>query len=215
MSRTFLEMKTNVGIDTQDTSSALATIIGRYLNRRYQKVIRQVNFDYINQDYTITVTAGTQEYELPADFKHEISVEDQTNDRELMRVDLADFVRYYPGTITTSGTVQRYAIYDRDDGSKYIKLHYNPSANITIGMAYIVRPAAMSLDTDVPILAMEDILELGAIADVWRYKRQLGKAREAELIYIDNLNDFIWDYENNPNQVRQFNPQTFDRDNLV
>jgi len=215
--RTFSTMKTNVGLEIQDTSSAMATMIGKFLNRRYFQVLRSINWQQINDDYTVSVTAGTQDYSLAAatDFGKEIACFDTTNDTELSKVDLAALWQEYGGEgLDTAGTVERYSIWINDAGTRYIKFHYKPSQNITVALPYIVKPAEMSADASTTLFEMGDLLEAGARADCWRYKRQFAKASAEEAIFATLLAEYIWEQENQPNQIYQLKPNTFDKDLL-
>lgn len=95
-----------------------------------------------------------------------------------------------------------------------IVFHYVPSDIITISLPYYIKPSILIDDDDYPIIDISDGIELGAIADTWRYKRQFAKASVFEGQFAQFLNDYIWDKENKPNQVQQFVPATFDRDGL-
>jgi len=214
MAKTFGTMKTNVGNEVQDTTAAFATLIGVWLNRRYQQVLRETNWNIINADYTIAVTSAAQDYELPSDFGKEISCTDTTNGEELARTDLQKLWQDYPDSIADDGTVARYAIYRSDDNKQYIKFHYAPATSITVALPYIPKPADMSATGDYPIIPVEDLLELGAISDAWRYKRQGSKAGDYETRFGVQLMQYIWNQENQPNQVQQFTPVTYDKDNL-
>lgn len=87
MAKTFTSMKTNIGNMVMDTSSDLATLIGRWLNDKYLDVWRRYNWsDTINNDYTITLASGTATYSLPLDFEQEINVSDITDGFELKRM---------------------------------------------------------------------------------------------------------------------------------
>lgn len=97
---------------------------------------------------------------------------------------------------------------------KKIAFHYVPSQVITIAIPYYVKPLPMVDDNDYPVIDISDVIELGAIADAWRYKRQFAKASVFEGQFAQFLNDCIWDKENKPNQVQQFIPATFSRDGL-
>jgi len=215
MGRDFSVIKTNVGTDIQDTSNSMATIIGRYVNRRYMDLIRRFNWDYINEDYSISVTSGTEDYELPSDFKQELYAYDSTNKQNLKRITLQDLPYEHESDVNSSGDVQAYVIFNSDDGSSYVRFFYTPNADITVEFPYIARPSELSDDTDEPVLGLEDILEVGATADAYRYKRQFAKAREMEAQYEQMLANKIWEYENAPNMSHQFKPQVFNRDNLV
>jgi len=215
MGRDYSVIQTNVGNNIQDTSSATASILGVYINRRYLNVLRQINWNYINEDYTVSVTAGTQDYVLASDFGHELYCEDATNKRAIARTDLQAISQEFPGKMTTSGTVYRYAIFNSDDGNKYIRFHYNPSTNMTVNLPYVAKPSALSNATDEPVLGLEDLIEVGATADALRYKRRYAQAKEWEVQYRLMLDDFIWEQYNQPNMVYQFKPNTFNRDDLV
>lgn len=97
---------------------------------------------------------------------------------------------------------------------KKITFNYIPSSVITIALPYYIRPSVLVDDNDYPIIDVSDGIELGAIADTWRYKRQFAKASVFEGQFAQFLNDYIWDKENKPNQVQQFVPATFNRDGL-
>lgn len=97
---------------------------------------------------------------------------------------------------------------------KKITFNYIPSSIITIALPYYIKPSVLVDDNDYPIIDVSDGIELGAIADTWRYKRQFAKASVFEGQFAQFLNDYIWDKENKPNQVQQFIPATFNRDGL-
>jgi hypothetical protein len=97
---------------------------------------------------------------------------------------------------------------------KKIAFHYVPTGVVTIAIPYYVKPFPMVNDNDYPIIDISDGIELGAMADALRYKRQFAKASVFEGQFAQFLNDYIWDKENKPNQVQQFIPATFNRDGL-
>jgi len=214
MAKQFSVIVANVGNEVQDTSSAFATLIKNWVNRRYFQVLRETNWNVLNADYTISVTSAAQDYELPTDFGKEISCTDTTNGSKLQRVDMQRLWMDYPDEISEGGTVDRYAIYTSDDGKNYIKFHYAPTTSITVALPYIIKPASLSADDDETILPIEDLLEIGAIADSWRYKRQGIKANDYETRFAIELQKFLWEKENEPNQVTQFIPKTYNRDYL-
>jgi len=199
-------MKTNVATDIQDTSDAMKTIIGTYLNRRYFSVLRAINWEAVNDDYTVSVVAGTASYTMPSDFRKELYVVDSTNNLNLTRVPLGSIGRNYPSGVNDSGTANQYSIFVDDSGDTIMKLHYVPATSSTFLMPYIISPVAMSGDTDEPILNLADLLESGAKADAWRYKKQFNKAGVMESLYTKELSEWIWDYENQTNEVMQAYP---------
>jgi len=215
MARNFSVIKTNVGNNVGDTSSTTLSLIGVYVNKRYFQALRSINWKYINEDYTIALVAGTQDYALASDYKTELYAVDITNGNELSRVDIEDFGRYYPGDLTTQGLPKRYAVFKSDDGSTYFRAHPVPSANSTVDFPYIAKPTALSADGDQPILDLEDLLEVGATADLYRRKREFAKAKDMEILFQQMQADYIWDQVNQGNQVHQFKPATYNRDNLI
>ena len=214
MSRAFSAMKTNVGNNVQDTSTTFGTILGVYINKRYKQIIRKINWNIINEDYTVSVLAGTQDYTLPTDFKTEVYAVDVTNKAELTNVDLQDLAKNYPGELTTSGTSLRYTIFNSDDGSKYLRLHFNPVGNFTLAFPYIINPIALSGATDTNVLDFEDLLELGATADAWRYKRRFQKGQAMDRLFEKELSEYIFAQENQQNKVQMFNPKVYNKNDL-
>lgn len=215
MARDFSVIKTNVGNNVGDTSATTLTLIGVYVNKRYFQILRSINWSYVNEDYTISLVAGTQDYALDSDYGTELYAVDITNGIELARVSLEDLGRYYPGDLTTQGQTKRYAVFNSDDGSTYFRAHPVPSANVTVDFPYVVKPSALSADGDQPILDLEDLIETGATADLYRRKREFAKAKDMEVLFQQMLSEYIWEQANQGNQIHQFKPAVFNRDNLV
>jgi len=303
MNKSFSVIKTNVASEVQDTTTSMKSLIGNYINRRYFQILRAINWQNVRDDYSFDTIAKTQDYVLPDDFGKEIYTLDSTNGRELSRVNMQDLVRVYPDSITSTGTVYRYAILDdavenqpssastitvvsssSSDTSqkvlirgisgnveiteelslngttnvtstnsfsrikaiskdadtvgkitvtagsttiavlapkvlesryKKVRLHYVPTQTLTIKMPYIIKPLPMIEDSDYPIIDIADLIEIGAMADAWRYKRHFLKAKNYEILFQEQLADYVWDKENQPNEVTQFKPATFNRDNLI
>jgi hypothetical protein len=101
-----------------------------------------------------------------------------------------------------------------DAGAWTIRFHYYPAASITVALPYIIKPDELSDDDDTPLLPISNLLEIGAQADAYRYKNQFAKAQIFEALFSKELAEYIWEQENQPNQVIQFNPVTYDKDNL-
>jgi hypothetical protein len=302
--KSFSVMRGNIGSECQATDSAFATIIGRFINRRYFQVLRAINWNNIQPDYTFDTVASTQRYVLPDDFGKEVSCTETTNNTELARTTLEKMFSDF-GDISDEGTVESYCIiedcvkahpsassalaivsassadttqtilvrgisggvetyesvtltgttpantsnsYTRIKGIsksavtagkvtitsnsgavtqavipietletqyKLIILHYVPTSVITIALPYVIQPQPLSQTYDYPVIDISDLLEIGALADCWRYKRQFSKAQTMELMFGQQLQDYIWNKENQPNMIYQFIPTVFDRDNLV
>ena len=305
MNKNFSQLKTNVGGEVQDTSTTFATIIGRFINRRYFQILRAINWKDINTTYTITGVSGTQNYALPDDFYKPVSAYNVTSSNGISLIDLDEFYRNHGSEATSTGEVERAVIYEdavhaqppsggsivhlhssdasdtsitiqirgivastettetltlngtldvtsvntwqrikgisfsgeraghvtlvEDTGGTYliqyigrelletryklIKLHYIPTSGITIALPYIVKPLPLSQDYDYPRLDIADLIELGAISDAWKYKRQFQKAQTYELMFTQQLADYIFDQENT-GVVQQFAPTTYNKDNL-
>jgi len=203
--RDFSTMKANVGADVQDTSTAFATIIGRYINKRYLDILRVSNVQAINYTYLASIASATMLATLPSDFKKELYCIDNTSGNTFDRIDFEEISRITPSD-------ENYSIFSDQNGVKQIKC-WN-SSDIVLKLPYIVRPTELSSTTDEPLIPCEDIIEAGAIADAWRYKRQFAKAQAMEAVYADLFSNFMWDNENQPAYPRQFVPTTYSRDLL-
>lgn len=97
---------------------------------------------------------------------------------------------------------------------KKIKFHYSPASSLTVSLPYIVKPLPMTESYDYPVIDIADIIELGTKADAYRYKKQFAKASVLESLFMNGLADIIWEKENQPNKVTQYNPTTYNVDNL-
>lgn len=111
MNKTFADMKANVGLELQDTSNAFATMIGKFLNRRYFQCLRYINWDAINPSYTLALVAGTQDYALPRDFGKAVYAVDATNNVTYPEVRFDDLAGD-PSSIYQQGGVGSYTIYE-------------------------------------------------------------------------------------------------------
>ena len=303
MNKSFSVIVAGIGSEIMDTSTAFATIIKRFVNRRYFQILRAVNWQNVQSAYTFNTVSGTQRYVLPDDFGKEISCTDTTNDIELSRMDFAKLYEEYKD-ISDSGTVERYCIiedcvqaqpsstsiltmvsssasdttqtvlvrgisggvetyetvtllgtsdavttnsYTRIKGIsksaatagyvtidsntaavtqaiipletletryKLAVLHYVPAGVYAIAMPYIINPMPLSQDYDYPVLDIGDLIEIGALADCWKYKRQFSKSQSLELAFTQQLQEYIFDKENQPNMIHQFIPTPYDRETV-
>jgi hypothetical protein len=214
MSREYLTIANNVCTDIQDTSSSMVANVKRYINRRYMQIMRAVNFEIFHSDYTISVVVGTADYDLPTDFKVEIACIDQTNNRPLDRTDFSYFQNEDTEALTTQGGVSKYIIYTNEANEKQIKFVAVPDSAITVALPYISVPVELSGNTDIPFLNCEDLLEAGARADAWRYKRQFMKAQTEEALFNLLFMDFIT-ANNAQNMSRQFTLKARDGEMII
>lgn len=217
----FSTIKTNVGTRIGDTSSTFGSVIGGYINQRYQRIFRKFNFESITPSYTFPTVASTNEYTLPSGFLKELYVFDNTNLIDLTNIPIQDQERIYGQNINNSDNPVSYGIYTTLDGNspaniiKKIRLYPSPTSVITILLPYLNDFTALSASTDLPILDMSDLaVELGATADAWRTKRQFQKAADFESQYEQIIQEMIWSQENQPNKVTQFRPTVYPRENL-
>jgi hypothetical protein len=305
MNKSLSQLKTNIGAECQDSGSAFATIIERFINRRYFQILRAINWRNIQPDYTFDTVGGTQRYVLPDDFGKEMVCTDSTNNKELTRTTLEQLYETYQD-ISDTGTVERYCViedcvqaqptsasrltivssstadttqsvlirgisggietyetvtltgttdaltsatqtYTRIKGIsksavtagkitidsnsaavtqaiippetletryKLILLHYVPTTIATIAIPYIINPMPLSQTYDYPVLDIGDLIEIGALADCWRYKRQFSKAQAMEIGFNQQLQEYIFSQENQPNQIHQMIPTVFNRDDV-
>ncbi len=216
----FSQIKTNVGTRIGDTSTTFATTIGIYINQRYKDIFERFNWTTIVPSYTFPTVIGTQDYALPAGFGKELYVYDTINLVDIAGCSIQDLERVFPNTLATQDQPIRYAIYDSMDASspplivKKIRLYPTPSTVTTISLPYIQTQVDMSASTDLPILDCDTACEYGATADAWRTKRQFAKAADFEGQYERKIQTMIWSKANQPNQIVQFAPRTYDRNQL-
>lgn len=111
MNKTFADMKANVGLELQDTSTSFNTLIGKWINRRYFQCLRYVNWDAINPSYSVTLVAGTQDYALPRDFGKAVYAVDATNNFTYEEVRFDDLAGN-PSGIYQQGGANKYTIYE-------------------------------------------------------------------------------------------------------
>jgi hypothetical protein len=215
MAKTFSEIKANVGNNVQDTSVPFATIVGNYINNRYFDILRRINWNAIDEDYSFSTVAGTEDYSLPSDFGKEMFVLDSTNGVQLAHITLQELADDYTSELTSQGVPTRYTIIDYISSgarAKKVRLNLVPSSVITVKMPYIIQPVPLSASTDYTIIPCEDIVEIGATADAWRYQRQFAKAKECEGLFEKGIVMLIWDKENQNNQSHQFKVTSYNRD---
>lgn len=180
MARDFSTMKTRVGTFIIDTSSSFATIIGYFINDKYRDVSKRSAWSaLVDDNYTFATVASTAEYDLESDFDEEIFVANVTDGEEIKRYNEGGWWKerysaYTSGSIEGGTNPLRYVIL-RESGK--IKLDPTPSAIKTIAMPYKKLVTELSGATDTCIIHdIENIIEYGAIAEAYAYKRQFAKA---------------------------------------
>jgi hypothetical protein len=206
MAKTFSTMKTNVGNFVQDTSSGLATLIGVWLNDKYQDIARRFPWSsLINNDYTFNTVAGTATYDLPADFEQEIFVMNTTDGEKLLRYSEPNwwqerFAAYSAGSIA-SGNPTKYIILKE---SSKIQLDPKPDAIKVMAFPYKKTITALSGNTDAVVIPdIEVIMEYGAIGEAEAYKKQYQKADYFFQRYEDALSKRVIQEKSLQNQLYQ------------
>jgi hypothetical protein len=115
-------------------------------------------------------------------------------------------------TVTSNSGAKTIAVMSRamlEYRVKVMRLVNIPNATLTIDVIYIPKMLPMVQDYDYPIIDCADILEAGATADAWRFKRQFSKAADMDIIFEKRLANLLFDTENQPNKLNLFRPQSY------
>lgn len=206
MAKTFAQMKTNVGDFVQDTTSTFSILIARWLNDKYRDVARRTNWSgLVDFSHTITLVAGTQEYDLPADFEQEIFVANITDGVALNRYTEAQWFneRYsaYSGGAIQSGTPTRYVILESTS-----KVFFDPNPDQVKTIAFPYKKTITDLTGDSETVLIKDIefiIECGAIHEALAYKKQYQKADYYNSKYEAELGKRISQEKSKINQLLQ------------
>ena len=214
MAKDFDTLKTNVCNEVGDTDSDMKAIVGVYLNNRYRQLQRMTNWEIYNDDYTITTVAGTASYTLATDFGSELCAVDTTNNETLKRISYQDLIEQNPSDYATQGTVSAYTVFRDDSDNMKVRFYHVPNGVVIVAMPYSIKPAALSAGTDTPIGSFDDLMEIGAKADAWRYKRQFNKAQYFEILFDKELDSLMWEMEHQANASAQFGAVPYDSEGL-
>jgi hypothetical protein len=301
--KSFSVLKANVGSYVQDTSSALSTLIGLWVNNRYQDIIRSYDWEQLYHNQSITTTASTSAYGFDENTERLVYAVDITNDCPINIVTEQDFLQNYGDALTDTGspdtcflasdvvasqpasgqliiksssasdttqtillrgisstagevyesltcngttavtasntytrvlglsksaaTAGKITLYDNDGTTaravmspetlvsryKILNLYPVPSGAVTVKLRSRRRVTPLSQTYDYPIIEdISDIIEIGAQADAWKYKRQGGKSNVCETQYQIMKSDRIHREVAQPGVIHQFTPQPLDRD---
>lgn len=113
INRVFINIYGNVGNNVQDTSSPMQSIIKTYVNDIYFDLLKRINWQDINDDYTFDTVAGTRDYVLPGNFGKEVYVFNQNTNTEISPISMQELVRDYPSGLNSQGDIQRYLIINK------------------------------------------------------------------------------------------------------
>lgn len=139
--RTFTTLKTAVGNNIQDTSTATATLIGNALNNAYKKAWEACQWKELQYKHRFIATSGTKGYNLPEDFGQDLFVFDDTNACKLDRMRYDVFYRENYDTFTngtqSTGTPDTYYIDTVNKRPPQIMLEPTPNNTDYYNVIYI------------------------------------------------------------------------------
>jgi len=177
MAKTFTVMQGNVGANVQDTSTALATKVGVWLNDAHQDAANRYNWSsLIDDDHTFESVVDQSEYSLESDFMDELALVNTAQGYTLNRATIkgrwdteAD---EYSEDAIASGTPKRYSILL--EASK-LKLDPPPLVAETYAMPYKKAVGTLS-GTDTPTITahgIDNFMVLYATGQALTYKRRI------------------------------------------
>lgn len=215
----FSTIKTNVGNRVGDTSTTFASIIETYINQRYKDIFRRMNWNVLITDYVITATADTQDYTLPTSFGKELYVYDTVSVRNIPYLSLEKLEQEYQNELNNSGTVEYYSLFNSLDSTaasasrvKKMRFWRTPTTGTCFSVPYIVEPVDYSASSDTAAFDCDLAIEYGATCDALMYKRQFSKADYYNRLYEKEIQQLIWNHENQPNQISMMNVLPLNRD---
>lgn len=99
---------------------------------------------------------------------------------------------------------------------KILNLHPIPTGTITYGLVIKREMLPLNNDYDYPVVKdMADVIEYGACAEAWRYKRQFSKAQAMDVMYEKMLSEKIFQRESQPNRIIQMVATPLNRDDGI
>jgi hypothetical protein len=131
------------------------------------------------------------------------------------------------GISKSQATIGKITVYENDESTikaelspetlvsryKSINFHPIPAETVTYQIRSRRRITPLSQDYDYPMIEdIDDIIELGAQADAWRYKRQFAKSTSLETQYQVLKMERIHQEVAQPGIIHQFQPMALDRD---
>jgi len=178
MSKGFSTMQDNVANFVQDTSAAMKTLIGVWINDAYHDAGRRFLWNsLINEDHTFETVVDQAEYTLESDFGEEIIVFNIADGRELTRFTVGQWWKRrgeaHTDDVIQSGDSVNYVILEE---TSKIKLDPPPDVAETIAMPYKAITADLSGSTAPSITNIEAFLEAYATSMALAYKKQYAKA---------------------------------------
>ena len=305
--KSFSTIKTIVGTNVQDTSSACGTTIGYWVNNRYRDIINSYDWEQLYHEQSITASANVSAYALDRNTERIVFAHDKTNDTYAQPITEQEYLQgYYDvydeanqpevcflqsapvssqptsaeklivksssasdttqtvlirgltstieemyeslslsgssavsatysytrllGISKSAATAGKVTVYKNDAAtalailapeqlnSRYKILHFHPMPDSDAVWALKTKRVVMPLsqDYDYPIIEnISDIIEKGAEADAWKYKRQFAKARELEVQYQLMKSNRIFQEVSQPGIVHTFTADPLDRNDGI
>ncbi len=302
--KSFSVQKSDIGLMVQDTSSALATLIGIWINNRYRDIVNSYDWEQLYHNQTITTTANTSAYAFDENTDRLVFAVDRTNGAAINITTEQDFLQNYYDSLEDTGssdtcfltsapvrsqpssgekviiksssasdttqtvlvrgitsaanetyesltcngttavtasntytqilgisksasTTGKISVYENDGSTlkaelspeslvsryKILNLYPIPSGAVTIDLRTKRKVLPLAQSYDYPIIEdISDIIEAGAQAEVWRYKRQFSKGNALETQYQVLKYDRIHREVAQPGIVHQFQPESLNRD---
>jgi len=303
----FSTLKTNVGYFVQDTSTALNTLIGYWVNNRYRDLLNAYDWEQLYHTQALTASASIAEYPMDENTERLIWVNDNGNDTYSDIITEQEFWQSYYDDLANSGTPEvcylksqsvraqpsaatkptvksssasdttqtvllrgitstqneiyesitltgttaatasnsytevlaisksaattgRVSVYENDGTtilaqlspenlvSRYKVLHFHPTPGADIDLTIRCKKRAMPLSQnyDYPLIEdIDDIIEIGAQADAYKYKRQFSKATAMETQYQILKSDRIHREVAQPGIMHTFTPTPLNRNDGI
>lgn len=189
-------VRRQTNLTTADVSDADVTAI---LNEGIQEIASLKRWDWLYTDSTISVTAGTVEYTLPADFNFMgFVMQDSLSNGPLLMLSHEEYV-YRFGDNPSSGSQARYFYLRMDDGVSKIGFYPTPSATSTdeYKIFYYKNPTELAAGGDEPAwdASLHNILVDYAAYRLWEREEYFDETQRAFSKYARRLNDMMRFYK--------------------
>lgn len=189
-------VRRQTNLTTADVSDADVTAI---LNEGIQNIASLRRWEFLYTDSTISVTANTVEYTLPADFNFMgLVMQDALSNGPLLMLSHDEYV-YRFGDNPSSGSQARYFYLRIAGGTQKIGFYPTPSA--TAASEYLIyyykNPTELSASSDVPEwdASLHDVLVDYASYRLWEREEYFDESQRAFQRYGRRLGDMMRFYK--------------------
>lgn len=135
-------------IGNPDTTDVPDSDLSRIINSAYTDVADRFRFHKVRKLCTFPTASGTQDYGLPTDLLDIIKVRDQTNGRQLRKVDYNDAAEKNE----KAGSVLRQQPMHYLRYRNFIRLEPTPDGAYVVEMFYRAGIVDLALDADAPVV---------------------------------------------------------------